>query len=157
PAGDDSTMMMPMLLLLALGLAPPAAGQAPMNAQKVTVAPKTVATIGFSNSKEKIRQMAWSPDGTMLYIQTYEPKPDATVKTLFHYLLPVAGGDLKSISDAPPWATDYLQWKTAQTSPDDPNFKIELEQGKRKMSATATPMAGDMARGGTTDPNAGTS
>ena len=144
-------MMLNLLLSLAL------AGQSPLTAQSLSLTPKTVTTIRFSNSKEKIRQMAWSPDGTQLYIQTYEAKTDGTPKTLHHYLVPATGGDSKSISDSPEWAIEYLLWKTAQASPDDPAFKIELEQTKRKMTATSTPMAGDMARGGTVDANAGTS
>jgi len=144
---------MMLTLLFAFGLA----GQAPMTASAVKITPKVVTTVGFSNSKEKIRQIAWSPDATQLYVQTYEPKPDGTVKTLSHYLVPVTGGDLKSIPDAPEWAIEYLLWKAAQASPDDPAFKIDLEQTRRKMTATSTPMAGDMARGGSVDPAAGTS
>lgn len=105
----------------------------------------------------RLRQMAWSPDQTQLYLQTYDPNKDATVKELFHYLLSVTGGAPKRIDAPPAWAADYWLWKSGQTAPDDPAWKIDVSSEKKIASATAMPMGGDMARGGSVDPTAGIS
>jgi len=107
-----------------------------------TVAPRTIAEIDLSKLKGAyVRQLAWSPDGSQLYLQTYDANRDASVKALYHFLIPVSGGAPKDIDTAPAWAAAYWNWKSAQTAPADPSFKIEVETEKVKQSATATPMA----------------
>jgi hypothetical protein len=103
----------------------------------------------------RLRQMAWSPDQTQLYLQTYEPNKDATVKELFHYVLAVSGGAPKRLDTPPTWAADYWAWKSGQAAPDDPAWKIDVSTEKKIASATAMPMGGDLARGGTVDPTGG--
>jgi hypothetical protein len=103
------------------------------------------------------RQLAWSPDHTQLYLQTYEANKDATVKTLYHYVLPSNGGAPKQVDAPPAWATEYITWKSGQASPDDGTWKIDVVQEKKIQSATSIPMGGDLARGGTVDPTGGIS
>jgi hypothetical protein len=128
-------------------------------AQQVTVTPAP-AVLEFdlgAMKGDRLRQMAWSPDGTQLYLQTYDANRDASVKELFHYLLPVAGGAPKRVDTAPTWAADYWSWKSGQASPDDPTWKIDVSSEKKISSAVSMPMGGDMARGGTADPTSGIS
>lgn len=103
----------------------------------------------------RLRQLAWSPDQTQLYLQTYDANKDASVKELFHYVLPVAGGAPKWIDTPPAWAADYWAWKSGQTAPDDPTWKIDVSTEKKIASATAMPAGGDLARGGSVDPTGG--
>lgn len=132
-------------------------GQLAPSAPSLKLTPHIVAEIDLGQIKGKIRQLAWSPDGAELYLQTYQPKDDLTPKELYHYVIPSAGGRLRQVDAQPEWAADYLAWKTAQAAPGDPSFKIDLDQAKKTVSATAVPMAGEMARGGSTDPTSGTS
>jgi hypothetical protein len=102
-----------------------------------------------------VRQLAWSPDQTELYLQTYEANRDASVKNTFHYVIPAAGGAPRQVDTPPSWAVAYFQWKSGQASPDDPTWKIEVSSEKKIQSATAIPMGGDLARGGSVDPTGG--
>jgi hypothetical protein len=119
------------------------------SAPTLKVAPAQVATIDLSKMKGSLLcQLAWSPDGTELYLQTCDEDKAALLKDSFHYTLPVAGGAPKQVDVRPAWAADYWAWKSAQTAPRDPNFKIELRTSQEVLSATAHPMAGDLATGG---------
>jgi hypothetical protein len=124
----------------------------------VTPAPAVMEFDLGSLKGTRLRQMAWSPDETQLYLQTYDANKDASVKELFHYLLPAAGGAPKRIETPPTWAAEYWAWKSGQTAPDDPAWKIDVSTEKKISSATSMPMGGDLARGGTSgDPTAGIS
>jgi len=59
--------------------------------------------------------------------------------------------------ETPSWAVAYFQWKSGQASPDDPSWKIDVTSEKKIQSATAIPMGGDLARGGSVDPTGGIS
>lgn len=145
------------LVFLSAAAQTPAPAAVPVT--QITVTPGA-AVLEFDLASLKgtrLRQMAWSPDGTQLYLQTYDANKDATVKELFHYVLPVAGGAPKRIDTPPVWAADYWAWKSGQTAPDDPAWKIEVSSEKKIASAIAMPMGGDLARGGVGDPTGGVS
>ena len=136
---------------LALGLGPSAWQPAPplQKAAEVQLAPRVVAEIDLGKMKGAlVRQLAWSADGTQLYLQTYDPDRTALPREIFHYVIPAEGGTPQQVAAIPDWAQSYLAWKTAQAAPGDPAFKIELQEEKGISSATAMPMAGDMAKGG---------
>ena len=143
------------LLVISASVQTPAPASVPVAQITVT---SGVAVLEFDLGDLKgtrLRQMAWSPDQTQLYLQTYDANKDATVKELFHYVLPVTGGAPKRIDTPPAWAADYWAWKSGQTAPDDPTWKIEVSTEKKISSATAMPAGGDLARGGTVDPTGG--
>ena len=96
-----------------------------------------------------VRQLAWSPDGKELYLMTYDANKDASIKKVYHSVITVADSRIRSVDAQPTWATEYWTWKSAQAAPDNPALKIDVSQERRKESAVATPMGGDMARGGT--------
>ncbi len=146
-------MMSTLLLSCVLALCP-AEGQAaqapPATAASVVVTP-SAPVVEFDMRRLKgplVRQLAWSPDQTELYLQTYEANRDASVRNTFHYVIPVTGGAPRQVDTPPSWAVAYLQWKSGQASPDDPSWKIDVRSEKKIQSATATPMGGDLARGG---------
>jgi hypothetical protein len=137
---------------VALGLGPSAWQPAPLpqKATEVQLAPRVVASIDLGKMEGAlIRQLAWSADGNELYLQTYDADRTALPKAIFHYVIPAEGGTPKQVAAIPEWAQGYLAWKSAQTAPGDPTFKIELQEEKGISAATAMPMAGDMAKGGT--------
>jgi hypothetical protein len=104
-----------------------------------------------------VRQLAWSPDGSLFYLMTYDPNPDASIKATYHYLIPAAGGAPKRVDVQPEWAATYWQWKSDKAAPGDPSFAIEVSQDKKREEAVAIPMGGEMAKGGAGDPTGGLS
>jgi Tol biopolymer transport system component len=152
-------------LLLSLAIAAAAPGIAAVSAmpqasaQTVVVTPDAPA-VEFDLRRLKgplVRQLAWSPDQSEIYLQTYEANRDASVKQTYHYLIPAKGGEPKKVDVPPGWAVAYQQWKSGQTSPSDPAWKIDVSSEKKIRSATSIPMGGDLARGGSVDPTGGIS
>jgi hypothetical protein len=137
--------MTTLFLALSLLLAPQAA---PLSAQSVKITPKPVAEFEMSKLKGVIRRIAWNADNSQLYVQTAELNSDAQPKALHHYLVDPATGALKNADAEPAWAASYWEWKSWKAAPDDEKFAIELSEEQRKKAATAIPMGGDYARGG---------
>src|SRR5580765_8390031 len=118
------------------------------SALSLKLEPAQIATIDLGKIKGSlICQLAWSPDGTQLYLQTCDEDRAALLKDSFHYLLTMPGDAPKKIDARPNWAADYWAWKSGQSAPRDPSFKIDLQTTTENLSATAHPMAGDLALG----------
>lgn len=155
--------MCTLLLSFALALTPaiveaPQSPQATAASVVVTPAPPVVEIDLRRLKGPLVRQLAWSPDHTEFYLQTYEANRDASVRAAYHYVVAAAGGAVRQIDTPPSWAVSYFQWKSGQASPDDPSWKIDVSSEKKIQSATSIPMGGDMARGGTGgDPTSGIS
>lgn len=132
------------------------AAQSTMSAGSVRLAPAVITEINLGEMKGKlVRQLAWSPDLTQLYLMTYDANRDASVKEAFHYLIPAGGGAPARVDAQPDWATAYHEWKSGKASPDDPKLTLEPGHERRKDSAVAIPMGGDAARGGGVDATGG--
>lgn len=120
-------MLTVLLSLAALcgSQATPAASPAPQSVTALTVSP-AAPLVEFDLRRLKgqlVRELAWSPDQTELYLQTYDANRDASIKTRYHYLIPVAGGAPAAVDAPPGWAVAYHQWKSAQASPADADRK----------------------------------
>ena len=119
--------------------------------------PATVATLDMGRLKGEPARLAWSPDGSELYVQTREGKfGDANAK-LHHYVFSASKGSKQDLDAEPAWASAYWTAKSAQASPDDARLKIELKTEQRAQRTTSVPMGGDMARGGASTAETGTS
>ena len=140
--------MTTLILALALSLLPQSAPPL-ISATAVKLAPKQIAEFDVSKLRGVIRRLAWSADGMQLYLQTAELGSDALPKATFHFLIDAPTGSLKKVDAEPAWAADYNTWKSWKSAPGDDAFLIELATEQRKATATATPMGGDYARGGT--------
>jgi hypothetical protein len=143
-------------LLLALTV-----GQAAPSVEAIRLAPSVVAefTLGSGGiSGQRVRQLAWSPDGSQLYLMTYDAEKDASVKKAYHYLIPAAPGKFERVDAPPAWVAAYWTWKSDRFAPGDQSVKIEvLEETRRAETGVATPMGGDFARGGADTGAAGVS
>lgn len=119
-------------------------------------APAAIAQLDMGKLKGEPRRLAWSPDGTQLYLQTAEgmDKPNPKLR---HYVFAVEGGAKQDLKEEPAWASAYWTEKSGQSAPDDPRMKIELKTETRQERTTSSPMGGDLARGGVTPGDAGTS
>lgn len=110
--------------------------------------PVRVADLDMSRLKGEPYRLAWSPDGGRLYLQTVERDKRGLVQAAHHYTMEVAGGaPPRKIDAEPDWATAYWTWKSGQSAPARPAFRITVEDRQQRLTSTATPMGGDLARG----------
>lgn len=118
--------------------------------------PAVVVEIETARWKGEPRRLAWSPDGKTIYLQFVEGADPGRAKTS-HALVALDTKHVRRIDAEPDWAAAYWRWKSAQAAPGAPALKIEVEQRTEAVTATATPMGGDLARGGTNPGTAGVS
>lgn len=124
--------------------------QSPVPVASIKLAPSTTIDIDLGKLKGKLlRQLAWSPDAGELYLMTYDPNTDASIKQAYHFVIRLDTGVPKAVEAAPKWAEEYWTWKSGQASPDDPALKIDLSTERKRVSAVSLPFGGDLARGGT--------
>ena len=137
------------LTAIALALPALAAAQAPLdvNAVRLTDA-KKVVELDMDKLKGQPAQLAWSEDGSQLYVQTLEGMFGTPNVKLRHYILNAQSGAREDVAGAPDWARVYWTAKSHHTSPDVPTFRIEPKKDVQQQKATSTPMGGDLARGG---------
>lgn len=141
------------MVLLWLWLAQATAAPPAVDAQAMAIsAPASAPVVDGGKWKGEPRRLAWSPDQKELYLQFVEAKRGGPSVT--HAVMTVATGALKKVNAEPAWASAYWTWKSGQASPARPAFRIAVEERTEAVSATATPMGGDLARGGA-DPAAG--
>jgi hypothetical protein len=127
-------------------------------ATQVKIVPAEVAKVDLGKLKGGMAsQLAWSPDGKQLYLQTLTEDKQALPKDYYHYVIPAEGGTFEKVEAPPEWAVAYWAWKQAKTAPDDKTFAIDIGQDKRVASATAIPMGGELAKGGTNPGTGGAS
>lgn len=126
------------------------AAQSPTRVGTLKVSePSKVAELDMGKLKGQPARLAWSADGTQLYVQTMEGSFGQPGQKLHHYALTVADGSRQDLQAEPDWASAYWTAKSAQASPDGPPLKIELKSEMRTEKTVSTPMGGDLARGGT--------
>lgn len=150
--------MLSMAFLVALTFNPAAAQSPASDARQIALGPlQMIGQVDTGNVKGNPWRLAWSPDGTELYLQVADRDSRGAVKSSRGYLVSLAGKTLKSTDQEPAWASKYWTWKSAQTSPAAPAFKIDVDQRQQTVRATAAPAGGDIAKGGVPDPLSGTS
>ncbi len=152
-------------IAVALLVAAPAflAAQGPLRAAYLRVSePVAVAELDMDVLEGQPFRLGWSPDGSQLYVQTLEGSwADANTgrasAKLHHYLFSMdisVGRNVSSaatredLQAAPDWFAAYWNGKNGQHAPDAPELRIELQMETRKHVTTATPMGGDLAKGG---------
>jgi hypothetical protein len=114
-------------------------------------APALVSTIDTGKLKGEPTQLAWSADGTKLFLQTSERDLKGMIANHRFFVMSAAAGQPEAIAAPPAWATEYWAWKSNQFAPGSTTFGIDVKQEDRRTTATASPMGGDLARGGTGD------
>jgi len=146
--------MLAGLIVIALSVSPvlvasPSSDAATVDATKLTfAAPAPVIELDTKKLEGEVYKLSWSPDGQQLYLQTVEKDKNGRVKSMHHYLLPLTAKAPNKAELEPAWANAYWMWKSGQAAPGVPALKVELEEQQKKMTATATPMGGDLAKGG---------
>src|SRR3954453_21927843 len=108
--------------------------------------PALVTTLDTGKLKGEPTELARSPDGSQLFLQTAERDESGMTGNHRFFIVSAADGKLKSADAPPDWAADYWTWKSNQFAPGSTSFGIEIKKGEQKLSATASPMGGDLAR-----------
>ena len=133
-----------LLLLTILSQAPGAA-----DASKLAVeTPTTVAVVDADKIKGEPWRLAWSPDGSQMLLTAMKRVRDGSME-LTHHIVDVATGKVEKVDAEPEWSSQYWSWKSHRSAPGNSAFAIELDQQRKNESATARPMGGALARGGT--------
>lgn len=108
------------LILAALTLSPASAQQS----FKVGT-PTMLVELQGSRFKGDPSQLAWSPDGATLCLQTLQgDRPPLTTR---YYLFRLGERDFQGIDVAPEWAATYWAWKSARMPPGHPELVIQVE------------------------------
>lgn len=119
-------------------------------------APASVAQIDTGKLKGEPTQLAWSPDGTSLFLQTSERDSLGMIKSPRYFMMSAAVGKPESVKVAPDWVSEYWGWKAHKSGPGAGSFEIDITEEQKTATATASPMGGSLARGGVADPGSGT-
>ena len=123
--------------------------QGPLPVGKLAIAaPASLGEINVDRMQGQPAKLAWSADGTELYVQLVEGEPGKPGSQR-HVVYTVADGRHESVDAEPAWAKAYWAKKSDRTSPDDPAFQISLESAPRVVRGVSAPMGGELARGGT--------
>lgn len=117
-------------------------------------APALVATVDTGKLKGEPTQLAWSPDGTTLFLQTSERDSAGMTKNHRYFVMSAADGKPSPAGTPPAWAAEYWTWKSGQLAPGSTTYGVDLKEEQRTAVATAAPMGGSLARGA---PDSGTS
>ena len=126
-----------------------AAGQAAIQVNSVQFSePTKVAELDMDRLKGLPARLAWSNDGSQIYVQTLDGQFGIPGAKLRHYVYKVNGTGMQELQGEPDWAAAYWVLKSHQTAPDIPTFKIEPRKEDKTQKTTSTPMGGDLARGG---------
>lgn len=143
-------MIRPAIAVAALiGLPAILATQSPLRAGTLKVSePVKVAELDMDKLKGQPSRLAWSADGTQVYVQTMEGHFGQPGQKHRHYAVNTTDGSRNDVPVEPDWASAYWTTKSGQTSPDGPPLTIELKQEMRKEKTVSAPMGGDLARGG---------
>lgn len=97
-------------------------------------------------------RLAWSPDGSELYVQVAKSDKAGALKAKHFSARREPGAALKAIDAEPSWAVKYWTWKANRSAPERPTAQIEVESRQGIVRSTAAPMGGGLARG---DPGGG--
>lgn len=139
--------------LAALLVAVPAlvSAQAAFRLDAITISQPTMLK-EIDTDKAQPSRLAWSPDGTQLYVQTFEGTflelNQGKGKKIRHSVYSIADGKKEDVSAEPDWARQYWAAKSDRAAVDSPAFKIELKESERVEKTTAVPRGGELARGG---------
>jgi hypothetical protein len=135
-------MVLMIAIMLALGVPP----GLQLDASSVTLSPPTVIVeLDTGKLKGDLARLAWSPDAQQIYVQTVER--DRAGSRMRHYVLGLDNQPPRGVDSEPAWAGAYWFWKSGRAAPGLPTFMIDVEQRQKRLTATATPMGGDLARG----------
>jgi hypothetical protein len=119
-------------------------------------APALISTIDGGRLKGEPTQLAWSPDGRTLFLQTSERDATGMIRNPRYFVMSASNGKPEPVDAPPPWVTEYWTWKSNRFAPGSKTFAVEVKEDYRRAVATSSPMGGAMAKGSVAgDPGGG--
>jgi Tol biopolymer transport system component len=119
--------------------------QAGSDARQISLAtPRAIVEIDTVKGQPAV--LAWSSDGSEIYLQAVERDRAGAVTSSKHYVVSVESKMIKGVDAEPAWASSYWLWKSGQASPASASFKINVESRQETKRATAA--VGGLAKGG---------
>jgi len=119
-------------------------------------APALISTIDGGRLKGEPTQLAWSPDGRTLFLQTSERDTTGMLRNPRYFVMSASNGKPEPVDAPPPWVAEYWTWKSNKFAPGSKTFAVEVKEDYRKAVATSSPMGGAMAKGSVAgDPGGG--
>jgi len=132
-------------LVLMIALTAQGAGFAPFDVASLAVAPPTsIAQLERKTLRGEPSQMAWSPDGATLYIQSRDGIGSAA--QLRHFELHLADQFLRPLENEPEWAAEYWRNKVTELAPGMPWLQIDVTVDSTR--TRVAPFAGGFASAG---------
>ena len=132
-------------LVLIVALTVQGAGFAPFDVSSLAVAPPTpIAQLERKTLRGEPSQMAWSPDGSTLYIQSRDGVGAAA--QLRHFELRLADQILRPLEQQPAWAAEYWRNKVTELAPGMPWLQIDVTVDSTR--TRVAPIAGGFASTG---------
>lgn len=99
----------------------------PIDARRIECGAIVLSTeIDTRTLKGEVRRLAWSPEGTVLYLQTAEGR---FPETLHHYSIARDGGTVSPLDREPAWATTYWAVKQDLVAPGLRSLAIQVVDG----------------------------
>ena len=143
------------MLLVVVSQTPRSGGPIDVNSLSFGT-PSVVASLDGRTLRGAIRQLAWSPGGTDLYVQASEGTPG--LETVRHYSVSLEARELTEIESQPEWALRFWEVKQDRAAPGLPDVLIEIAQKMETLKAGTGPSGvldrtGDAATIASTGPN----
>lgn len=110
-------------------------------------APALISTIDGGRLKGEPTQLAWSPDGRTLFLQTSERDTTGMLRNPRYFVMSASNGKPEPVDAPPPWVAEYWTWKSNKLAPGSKTFGVEVKEDQRKSAATSSPMGGALAKG----------
>lgn len=107
------------------------AGFAPFDVGAMAVAPPTsIASLSRKALHGEPSRLSWSPDGSVLYIQSRDGVGAAA--RLRHFQLRLSDQKLRPLDEEPDWAAEYWHNKVVERAPGMPWLKIDVAEEKTR-------------------------
>jgi hypothetical protein len=132
-------------LVCVLGLLAQGSGFAPFDVAALAVAPPTTITeLTRKALRGQPSRLAWSPDGSTLYLQTRDGV--GTAAQLRHFQLRLSDQQLRPLDEEPEWAAEYWHNKVTELAPGMPWLKIDVTLDRTR--TRVAPFTGSFASAG---------
>jgi dipeptidyl aminopeptidase/acylaminoacyl peptidase len=121
------------------------AGFAPFDVASLTLAPPTlVADLERRTLHGEPSRLSWSPDGSILYLQSRDGVGAAA--QLRHFRIVLGQQGLSVLDSEPTWAAEYWHSKVTEGAPGMPWLKIDVSLDRQR--TRVAPFAGGFASAG---------
>jgi dipeptidyl aminopeptidase/acylaminoacyl peptidase len=132
-------------LALFVALVVQGAGFAPFDVASLAIAPPTsLAVLERRTLHGEPSRLAWSADGSALYVQSRDGVGDAA--RLRHFQVRLGQQGLESLDSEPSWAVEYWHAKVSEAAPGLPWLKIDVNVDRQR--TRVAPFAGGFASAG---------